>query len=191
MAVGSKITPGGSGKGGPPETKGFEWTESQTADAALAFSVIGDFVAGYFQSRAYALALKQQEEMARWNAEAAERRALDALERGELASYQLQRDFQQLIGANKAKTAQAGVKAGVGSAAALEDDDRDRLREDLFNIRFNAYQEALGLRRDATSYNVQGDIAARSRPSRGVSLATGGAAAAKSYIYNSGEFGDN
>jgi len=123
--------------------------------AALAMTGFG---AG-FQSAAEKRGGKAQAELNRFNAEAAEMQADDAIVRGKEAEARHRQVVKQLIGAQRAAFGASGVDVNQGNALDVQADTASMGELDALTIQLNAAREAWGYRNQAIDYRARGELA--------------------------------
>lgn len=116
-------------------------------------------VGGLQQAGAEASAANYRAQVARNNAVIAERKAVDAIERGELSETQQRIKTSQLIGAQRASAAARGVEVDVGSVVDITTDTAAIGELDALTIRSNAEREALGFRTEGLAFESQAGFA--------------------------------
>jgi hypothetical protein len=157
---------------------------------------------GYQQSQAYgqqAAAAKQQGLFAAsidtQNAAAAENSAVSTEQAGDLNAAKLQTGAKLTMGQQTASYGAQGVQVGTGSAASVAKSTMDMSTQDANTIRLNAWQQAFGIKTQATNDLMQGTFSQMKGDAQAqaygmaanTSLITGGLNAANqlaSYKYN-------
>lgn len=99
-----------------------------------------------------------QRDFADYNADLAEARADDAIERGKKEESAFRKKVQQAIGSQRAALAAAGVELDEGSALDIQSETAALGEIDALNIRNNASREAFGFKSQAIQAKQQGII---------------------------------
>lgn len=117
----------------------------------------------------------------------AEQAAQDALKRGEEEATAVRRRGDQVMGAQRAAQAAAGLDLTVGTAAELQDQTSFFSQQDQRTARMNAAREAWSKRAQGANYSAQGDAAARQGNLTATGSLIGGASQVATKWYPKGQ----
>ncbi len=113
---------------------------------ATGVSAASSAYGAYKQGKSEKSQLKANQKAAQYEAQVAEENARDAIFRGELSAQSVQRTASQVAGAQRSGFAGAGVDVNYGTAADLQDETNFFGQIDAARERYNAGNEAKGLR---------------------------------------------
>lgn len=123
--------------------------------AVFAAVAVGATVANAFTQAAAARQKASYEKMiAKFNAEAAKRDAVEALRRGTLKSFKVLGHGRRMIGAQAAAQAAGGIQLDFGSAAATRNETETLSELDALEIRNQAHLEVWGYESQAAQYEA-------------------------------------
>jgi hypothetical protein len=125
--------------------------------APMAFMIaaaVASAASSYKNAQAEKQAAKYQAQVAGNNAKAAEQQAVDALQRGDMASQQVRRKYDQLGGTQRAAMAARGLDIGEGSALSILEDTAYFGELDQRTVRANAAREAWGYRVQGSNFQA-------------------------------------
>jgi len=128
-----------------------------TAIFAIGSSLMGAW-GQYEQGRAANQAAQYQAQIARMNAEMADRRAQDAIERGREEEQKQMRATSQLMGKQQVGMAANGVDLSFGSPLDLIVDTALMGELDALTIKKNAYREAQDYKQQAANFRAEGEM---------------------------------
>lgn len=114
--------------------------------------------AAYEQAVAHNMAIRLNANQLRRNAELAEMQAKEAISRGQEQRGDWRRGVREVLGAQKAAAAHAGVLVGAGSVGQVESATRLKGAIGEDRIRVNAYRESWYLRMMALQYRTQAEM---------------------------------
>ena len=155
------------------------------ATTLMAITLAMTAAAGAYSADASKKQGQYQQEVADQNAELSEFKAQQAATIGSIQEERARSRAQQIVGQQRAALASQGVDLGSGTAVDLVSETALFGEEDALMTRFNAMNEAWGLRAQAVDYRNQGRAArARGRnEAMGTYLTTGASLASTGYSY--------
>ena len=124
---------------------------------------------------------KAQQKIAGNNAALLDRAAEDALDRGNTEALNVRRRTRLLVGEQRSSAAAQGVDVNSGAAADLQEQAAAWGAHDEATIRRNAFNEAWGIRTQASNQRTEGRYARRSATNQAVGTGLGGLG--QSYTY--------
>jgi len=130
-------------------------------DLSIMFGVVSSVVGAFGQiqqGQAANAAAQYQARIAQMNAEMADRRAQDAIERGREEEQKHRRDVSQLIGKQTVAQAANGLDLSFGSPLDLIVDTAVMGELDALTIRKNSYREEQDYRQQAANYRAEGEM---------------------------------
>lgn len=133
-------------------------------------------VAGTAVYGAYAQnkAAKEQQKLSNRNASMLDDQADDALRRGELDVQAVRRRSRALIGRQRAAAASQGIDVDTGSPAALQAEAYATSAVDEAQARDNAFDEAWGIKGQASNQRLSGTYARRAGRNQALGQVLGG-----------------
>ena len=157
--------------------------------AFLWASMLATAAAGAYSADASKNMGRYQQQVAEQNAELSEFKAQQAATIGSVQEERMRSRARQMVGQQRAAIAANGVEVGSGTALDLVSETALFGEEDALMTRFNAMNEAWGLRAQAVDYRNEGR-AARTRgqnEATGTYLTTGANMASSYYNYRAGK----
>lgn len=122
---------------------------------------LGTGVAQLYAADQQARAMRQQGKFARaqskLNAKMQEIQAEDAIQRGNEAVQDYQKQYRQIVGSQKAAYGASGVALDSDVVQDVEDSTRDMAMTDMMRIRNNAYKEAFGYKQQSRMTALKGE----------------------------------
>lgn len=146
----------------------------------MAMTALTLAAAGY-QAHAQYEAGKEQQSIANRNAKLLEKSAEQALDRGNEEAIGVRRRTRLLIGEQRAAAAAQGLDVSVGAPADLQEQAAAFGAADEATIRKNAFDEAWGIRTQASNQRTAGRYARREGTNAAIGTSLGGIG--KSYGY--------
>lgn len=117
---------------------------------------------------------KAQQKIANNNAKLLERSADDAISRGNEEALGARRRTRLLVGEQRAAAAAQGLDVNVGAPADLQEQAAAFGAHDEATIRRNAFNEAWGIRTQASNQRTEGRYARRSATNQAIGTGLGG-----------------
>lgn len=131
------------------QTAGF-----MTQSLGAGFAIGG----AYGQATAHNMSVRFNANQLQYNAQIARMQAGEALEKGREALTEWRRGVREVIGAQKAAAAKAGVMVGTGSVGQLEASTRLKGAIGEDRLRISAYRESWYLKMMALQYQTQAQM---------------------------------
>lgn len=133
-----------------------------TSNFMFAMGFFTQAASSYFgaelQSQAFRAQARFRERISDMNREISENQAQDALIRGESATLKMRGQGRIIQGQQRVGYAAQGIDVDYGVAVDIQRETQDNIREDIFQIRNNAWREAWGYKMDAVSASMQGQL---------------------------------
>ena len=134
-----------------------------------------------YQAHANYQAGKEQQSIANRNAKLLEASADQALERGNEEALGVRRRTRLLVGEQRAAAAAQGLDVSVGAPADLQEQAAAWGAHDEATVRRNAFDEAWGIRTQASNQRTEGRYARRSATNAAIGGSLGGLGKAYGY----------
>jgi hypothetical protein len=147
------------------------------AYAMTALTVASTAYGAYAQNQAG----KAQQDIANRNAKLLDRSAADALTRGNEEALASRRRTRVLVGQQRAAAAAQGLDVNTGAPADLQNQAEAFGAQDEATIRRNAFNEAWGIRTQASNQRTEGRYARRAGINQAIGTSLGGMGQAYSY----------
>lgn len=156
------------------------------APPAVALIAAGVAAAGSMASGlSQAGQLRQQANIAQRNAQEANQRAIDAIQRGQMERVQLDRRYSQIQGQQQAAMAANGIDLGFGSALAVSRDTQMLRNEDAATLYRNQSNALHGIDIEVSNYRAE---AAAKRQAATGAIVSAGFGAASSILGGASQF---